>query len=97
MFRAVLDHPQTTAKFVTIATLCFNVIKINYFNVFIFRHPPIKRHLFKNITRYVFMRDLPPAASVFSVLFLSSSYGCRRSVIVFFVFSIGMHVSTLLT
>jgi hypothetical protein len=34
----------------------------------IFRHPLIKRHLFENITRYIFMCCLSPAASVFCML-----------------------------
>jgi hypothetical protein len=38
-----------------------------YLNIFHFRHPLIKRHLFENISCYVFMSCLPPAASVFCV------------------------------
>jgi hypothetical protein len=32
-----------------------SVPKLKYFNIVIFRHPFIKRHLFENIIRYVFM------------------------------------------
>jgi hypothetical protein len=43
--------------------------KLQYFNVFIFRNPLITRHLFENITCHVFMCCLPPAVSMFCILF----------------------------
>jgi hypothetical protein len=67
MVRAVRGHPQAKSLH-----CIFNVIKMNYFlvkNIPIhFQHPLIERHLFENITRHVFMRCIPSAATVFSVM-----------------------------